>query len=53
MKSETEKIEEKNLKSFILSNLELNDKKTTHNEKIYLSYIKQLKSYQIFIFYEL
>ncbi len=45
----SEKIEERNLKSFILSNLELNNKKTTHNEKIYLSYIKQLKSYQIFI----
>ena len=45
----SEKIEEKNLKSFILSNLELQNKKATHNEKIYLSFIKQLKSYQIFI----
>lgn len=45
----SEKIEEKNLKSFILSNLELNNKKYTQNEKIYLSYITQLKSYQIFI----
>ena len=28
----SEKIEEKNLKSFILSNLELQNKKATHNE---------------------
>ena len=45
----SEKIEETNLKSFILSNLELNNKKINQNEKIYLSYISQLKSYQVFI----
>ena len=45
-----EQINTKNLKNFIKTNLELNNIYSYKNKKIYLSYIFELKEYQISIF---
>ncbi len=45
----SEEIDTKNLKKFISTSLSLNNKDVKNKDRIYLSYIKELKQYQIFI----
>lgn len=45
----SEKIDDKNLKDFILTSLELNNKNYNSNDLIYATYIEELNQYQIFI----
>lgn len=44
----TEKIDDKNLKNFVLTSLELNNKNYHNNDSIYATYIEELNQYQIF-----
>jgi hypothetical protein len=45
----SEKIDDKNLKDFVLTSLELNNKTFNNNDLIYATYIEELNQYQIFI----
>jgi hypothetical protein len=45
----SEKIDDKNLKDFVLTSLELNNKNYSNNDLIYATYIEELNQYQIFI----
>ena len=45
----SERIENKNLKNFLLSSLKLKNKILEKSDKLYLTYIEELKLYQLFI----
>lgn len=45
----SEKIENKNLKKFIITSLKLHNKNLSKKDKIYLTFIQQLNQYQIYV----
>lgn len=48
----SEKIEKKNLKNFIFTNFKLKNIILNRNDKVFVSFIKELKEYQVFILNE-